>query len=281
MSMNTAVIIGAGIAGPALGIALQRAGFEPVVCEASTTPRDDIGAFLNLAPNGINALRTLGLDHIIDGLGFQNDRLVFHNEAGRVLTDAAVGGVTIMRGALSGALRDAAERAGVRFEFGKALTSIDECSGGVVARFADGTTKQGRVLLGADGIHSRTRHSHFADAPTPTYTGIINLGGVVRSDLPPTGTAMHMIFGRRSFFGTPCGRGARLTGSATSPSERNRRAAVCRTYPRVAISANCSPCIATIHQRSAVFSKRCRARSVPTRCTTFRLYRPGTVGRSV
>ena len=35
MSRNTAVIIGAGIAGPALGIALQRAGFEPVVCEAS------------------------------------------------------------------------------------------------------------------------------------------------------------------------------------------------------------------------------------------------------
>ena len=66
-------------------------------------------------------LRTLGLEHIIDGLGFQNDRLVFHNEAGRVLADAPVGGVTIMRGALSGALRDAAERAGVRFEFGKAL----------------------------------------------------------------------------------------------------------------------------------------------------------------
>jgi 2-polyprenyl-6-methoxyphenol hydroxylase-like FAD-dependent oxidoreductase len=201
MSTNTAVIIGAGIAGPALGIALQRAGFEPVVCEASTTPRDDIGAFLNLAPNGINVLQTLGLEHIIDGLGFQNDRLVFHNEAGRVLADAPVGGVTIMRGALSGALRDAAERAGVRFEFGKALTSIDARSGGVVARFADGTTKQGRVLLGADGIHSRTRHSHFADAPTPMYTGIINLGGVVRTDLPPTGTAMHMIFGRRGFFG--------------------------------------------------------------------------------
>jgi 2-polyprenyl-6-methoxyphenol hydroxylase-like FAD-dependent oxidoreductase len=201
MSPNTAVIIGAGIAGPALGIALQRASLEPVVCEASDTPRDDVGAFLNLAPNGINALRTLGLEHIIDGLGFQNDRLVFHNEAGRVLADAPVGGVTIMRGALSRALRAAAERAGVRFEFGKALASIDERNGGVMARFADGTTKQGRVLIGADGIHSAARRSHFADAPKPTYTGIINLGGVVQTDLPPTGTAMHMIFGRRGFFG--------------------------------------------------------------------------------
>ena len=121
----------------------------------TNAPRDDGGAFLNLAPNGINVLRTLGLEHIIDGLGFQNDRLVFHNEAGRVLADAPVGGVTIMRGALSRALRAAAERAGVRFEFGKALASIDERNGGVVARFADGTTKQGRVLIGADGIHSR------------------------------------------------------------------------------------------------------------------------------
>ena len=57
------------------------------------------------------------------------------------------------------------------------------------------------MLIGADGIHSRTRLLSFTDAPAPTYTGIINLGGIVRTDLPPTGTAMHMVFGRRAFFG--------------------------------------------------------------------------------
>jgi 2-polyprenyl-6-methoxyphenol hydroxylase-like FAD-dependent oxidoreductase len=198
---NTVAIIGAGIAGPTLGIALRRAGFEPHVYEASDKPRDDAGAFLNVAPNGINALRALGLEHVLDGIGFQNDRLIFHNETGRVLAEVPVGGITVMRGALSGALREAAERAGVRFEFGKGLASIDERDGSVLARFADGTTAPARALIGADGIHSRTRQSYFTGAPSPTYTGIINLGGIVTTDLPPTGTAMHMVFGRRSFFG--------------------------------------------------------------------------------
>ena len=200
MSIDVA-IIGAGIAGPTLGIALRRAGFEPTVYEASDKPRDAAGAFLNLAPNGITALRALGVEHVLDRLGFQNDRLVFHNELGRVLADVPVGGVTLMRGALSRALRESARQAGVRFEFAKTLASIEEREGCVLAKFTDGTTTRSRLLIGADGIHSRTRQNHFSDAPQPTYTGIINLGGIVPTDLPPTGTAMHMVFGRRSFFG--------------------------------------------------------------------------------
>ena len=194
-------LIGAGIAGPALGIALRRAGIEAIVYEASDRPRDDAGAFLNVAPNGLSVLQALGVSRRLEGLGFQNDRLVFHNETGRVLAEVPVGGVTLMRGALSRVVREVAEEAGVRFEFGKALSSVTEDEGNVAAHFADGTTADGSSLVGADGIHSRTRYSYFADAPKPTYTGIINLGGIVRTDLPPTGTAMHMIFGRRGFFG--------------------------------------------------------------------------------
>jgi 2-polyprenyl-6-methoxyphenol hydroxylase-like FAD-dependent oxidoreductase len=199
--MNQVVIVGAGIAGPALGIALKRAGIDSIVFEASDGPRDDAGAFLNLAPNGLSVLRALGVSARLDGLGFQNDRLVFHNETGRVIAEVPVGGVTVARGVLSRVLREAAEDAGVRVEFGKALTSITEHTGGVVAHFADGSSAHGFSLVGADGIHSRTRYTCFADAPTPTYRGIINLGGTVRTDLPPTGRAMHMIFGRRGFFG--------------------------------------------------------------------------------
>jgi hypothetical protein len=47
---------------------------------------------------------------VLDGLGFQNDRLVFRNESGRVLAETAVGGVTVMRGALSRTLREAAQQ---------------------------------------------------------------------------------------------------------------------------------------------------------------------------
>jgi len=202
MSQSKLVLVaGGGIAGPAVGIALRRAGMDAIVYEASATPRDAAGAFLNLAPNGLGVLRALGLGQVIDGLGFLNDRLVFQNEAGRILAEVSVGGITLMRGALSRALREAAENAGVRFEFGKMLESIEERDRGVVAHFADGSTSTGRCLIGADGIHSGTRYRFFPDAPKPAYTGIINLGGIVHTDLPPTGAAMHMIFGRRGFFG--------------------------------------------------------------------------------
>jgi 2-polyprenyl-6-methoxyphenol hydroxylase-like FAD-dependent oxidoreductase len=195
------VIAGGGIAGPAVGIALVRAGIDAVVCEASPLPRDDAGVFLNLAPNGVAALRALGVGHIVDGLGFQNDRLVLQNEAGRVLADVAVGGVTVMRGALSRAVRQEAERLGVRFVYGAALESVEESAGRIVARLANGTSIDGSCLIGADGIHSRTRSFVVPHALPPTYTGIINLGGIVHTDLPTTGTAMRMVFGRRAFFG--------------------------------------------------------------------------------
>ena len=65
------VIVGAGIGGPALGIALKRAGIESIVYEASDEPRDDAGAFLNLAPNGLAVLQALGLGRRLDGLGFR------------------------------------------------------------------------------------------------------------------------------------------------------------------------------------------------------------------
>jgi 2-polyprenyl-6-methoxyphenol hydroxylase-like FAD-dependent oxidoreductase len=90
---------------------------------------------------------------------------------------------------------------GVRFEFGKTVESCVADDRSTTLRFRDGTTASGRALVSADGIHSRVRRSVFADAPTPTYTGILNLGRIVSTDLPSTGSAMHMLFGRREFFG--------------------------------------------------------------------------------
>jgi 2-polyprenyl-6-methoxyphenol hydroxylase-like FAD-dependent oxidoreductase len=199
--MTKVAIVGSGIAGPALAIALKRAGIDSIVYESSATPRDQAGAFLNLAPNGLNALGALGLQKRVAGLGFQNDRLIFCNEAGRVLAETSVGGVTLMRGDLSQILREAAIEAGIPVEFGKRLREIQSRDGRVILTFDDQTRTEADAAVGADGIHSRTRSAFFPDAPKTTYTGIINLGGIVRTDLPPTGTAMRMIFGRRAFFG--------------------------------------------------------------------------------
>jgi len=200
MASKVILIVGGGIAGSAAAIALARAGIESIVYDASPAPRDDEGAFFNLAPNGIAVLRALDIEFVLDSIGFRNDRLIFQNERGRVLAETAVGGVTVMRGALSRRLRQVAQQRRVRFVFGKPLDTVRR-HGEMVAHFADGTSVVASAVIGADGTHSRTRASLLPDAPRPAYTGIINLGGVAQTDLTPTGSAMQMVFGRRAFFG--------------------------------------------------------------------------------
>ncbi|MPY95708.1 MAG: hypothetical protein GEV08_22445 [Acidimicrobiia bacterium] len=54
-------IVGGGIAGPVLGSALQQIGMDAAVFEAHDPPADDVGYFLNLASNGQDALRAIGI----------------------------------------------------------------------------------------------------------------------------------------------------------------------------------------------------------------------------
>ncbi|MCP3138788.1 FAD-dependent oxidoreductase [Pyxidicoccus xibeiensis] len=207
-----ALIVGCGIAGPVVAMALQRAGFEPVIYEAQSGPMDDVGAFLNLAPNGVNALKTLGLDGPVQAAGFSSSGIAFWNGAGRRIAvmdngpeEQRYGATTtvIKRGVLHRVLREEALRRGIRVETGRKLESYDSSGGtGVVARFTDGSSAHGDFLLGCDGLSSRTRQLLLPDAPGPVYTGQLGWGGFSRYPVPPSpGGMMQMTFGRRGFFG--------------------------------------------------------------------------------
>jgi 2-polyprenyl-6-methoxyphenol hydroxylase-like FAD-dependent oxidoreductase len=50
------LVIGAGIAGTAAAMALQKAGIDSVVYEAHPSGTEDAGTFLTLGSNGIDAL---------------------------------------------------------------------------------------------------------------------------------------------------------------------------------------------------------------------------------
>ncbi|GIH07047.1 FAD-dependent oxidoreductase [Rhizocola hellebori] len=205
-----ALIIGGGIAGPVTAMALQKAGLEPVVYEAYARGADGVGAFLTLAPNGIEALSLLGLDRLVAGLGMDTRRMRMISGSGKVLADFSNGGETsfgmpsqtLKRADLYGALRDEALRRGIRIEYGKRLADAGMDRGGVRAVFSDGSTATGDLLIGADGLHSRTRKIIDPDAPKARYVGLLNTGGFAKglsiADEPGT---FYMIFGRRCFFG--------------------------------------------------------------------------------
>src|SRR5438034_8403779 len=122
--MRTALVIGAGIAGPVAAIALQRAGITPTLYEAHEGTADEVGAFLTLQVNGVNALRALDVGHVVTGIGFATPRMRFRSGTGKVLGEVGTGGalpdgtlaVTLRRGDLYRALRDEARRRGIAIE---------------------------------------------------------------------------------------------------------------------------------------------------------------------
>jgi 2-polyprenyl-6-methoxyphenol hydroxylase-like FAD-dependent oxidoreductase len=215
---RTALIVGGGVAGPALAIFLQRSGIRAEVFEARSAAEGDAGFFLNLGPNGGNVLKMLDISAQAEADSFPTLGMTFFNGRGRRL--ARIDGhdeerrygtpsVVMKRSDLHKTLRDEARRRGIRVEHQKKLVNIemvdgpDEDGQQVVAHFEDGTVERGDFLIGADGLHSRTRQVILPEASEPAYSGFVDCGGFAYPSpaLPVTG-AMQMTFGHRAFFGS-------------------------------------------------------------------------------
>jgi 2-polyprenyl-6-methoxyphenol hydroxylase-like FAD-dependent oxidoreductase len=215
--LPTIVIAGAGIGGLALAIALKRKGFAPVVLERRRREQlSGEGIFLTLAPNGLNALRGLGLAKTVVSKGVVTLGIALHNEHGKRLglIDYAAHAdtfgapsVTIRRGALGEVLLAAALAAGVDVRLGTAIDGLEETGAGVTV-MAGGGSLGCDILVAADGLRSTVRRLALPGLPAPVFNGLIGSGGIV--DVPgvaPTGGLMHMTFGRRAFFGYIKGEG--------------------------------------------------------------------------
>ncbi len=207
---RTALIIGAGIAGPATAMALQKAGIDAVVHEAHPTGADGIGVFLTVGSNGVDALRVLGVDEPVLAAGFPTPAITLRSGNGKRLGESRTGHTlpdgttsqTIKRADLYRVLHEEALARGIRIEHGKRLVDAQDTGDGVRAVFADGSEAVGDLLIGCDGVHSAVRRIIDPAAPAPTYAGLLTTGGYARG--VPVGTeagGYEMIFGRRAFFG--------------------------------------------------------------------------------
>lgn len=214
--MTHALIIGGGIAGPVSAMALHKAGIGATVYEAYPAPADDVGAFLVLFHNGLEALRTIDAHRPVLDASFPADRVEMLDAQGhgreRPVSGSGtadgrpvLGPRTLRRSALYRALREEAERRGVAVEFGKRLVAADVGPDGrVTARFADGSSARGDVLLGADGVRSLTRTLIDPEAPAPRHTGQITVCGfspLVPAEAAPAPGVYRMIRGSRAFLG--------------------------------------------------------------------------------
>jgi FAD-dependent urate hydroxylase len=209
-SSRRAVIIGAGIAGPAAAMALQKAGIEATVYESQPAGADAAGSFLTVASNGLDALRTLGADQPVLEAGFPTPSITLRSARGKLLGQTPTGwsvpggpaSQTIKRADLYRALYAEAAGRGIRIEHGQRLTAARETQTGVEVTFTDGSQTTGDILIGADGLRSAVRPLIDPRAPDPAYLGLVSIGGYARGvDVATRPGGYEMIFGRHAFFG--------------------------------------------------------------------------------
>jgi 2-polyprenyl-6-methoxyphenol hydroxylase-like FAD-dependent oxidoreductase len=204
---RSALVIGGGISGPVMALALQKAGIESTIYEAYEQAPQGPGGGMSIAPNGLAALDVLALGDQVRAAGVPMTGIVLQDWAGRRLGEFGnARGVApmrfIMRADLQRVLLQEARRCGIRIERGKRLTRIDEGSAGICARFADGTEASADIVIGADGIRSTVRALIDPQAPAPQYAGLISFGARLQdSGFPSTDGKMNMSFGKRGFFG--------------------------------------------------------------------------------
>jgi 2-polyprenyl-6-methoxyphenol hydroxylase-like FAD-dependent oxidoreductase len=205
------LIAGAGVGGLVLAIRLKQLGFQPTVLEVRS--REAVaheGEFLNLAPNGMNGLRTVGCFPQVVAAGILTTGMELLNAKGRRLAlvdqrDYAdrfgAPSITLRRGELAGILADRAEQAGVTLRFDCAVRDVRIAADQVAVTCADGAHHAAPVLVAADGLRSRVRSVVFPEYPAPAYTGLASTGGFAEADVPATDGMMRMTFGDRAFFG--------------------------------------------------------------------------------
>ncbi|MFG2050663.1 FAD-dependent oxidoreductase [Micromonospora sp. NPDC048935] len=205
-----ALIVGGGVAGAAAAVTLRRIGWDPVVFEAYGRSAHDVGAYLFLASNGLNALDSFGMKDEIVRRGLDMRSVVAYSHAGRRLGASPFGRhradatptQMIDRSDLYGALLEEAQRQGVPVEYGKRFVDLKETADGVRVFFEDGGSADGDVVIGADGVWSRVRETVDPGGPALSPTCIVGVGGRSGAlDVPGEPGDFQTFFGTQAFFG--------------------------------------------------------------------------------
>ncbi|KJC62210.1 monooxygenase [Bradyrhizobium sp. LTSPM299] len=184
-----ALVIGAGIGGTAAAIALRRAGLDVSLFEQTMAQRE-VGAGIQISPNVSRLLGRYGLGDAMARAAVRPSSVVFRRwQDGRVLGREGLGDAIenrygspyyhFHRADLIALLADAFGRKEIKL--GRRLVDVEQDEAGVTARFEDGTSERGDLLIGADGIHSQVRERLFG-VEKPRFSGQIAYRGLAPAE---------------------------------------------------------------------------------------------------
>ncbi|MBQ0877661.1 FAD-dependent monooxygenase [Streptomyces sp. RT42] len=163
-----ALISGAGIAGPVLAYWLNRYGYAVTVVEKAGAPRSG-GYPVDVRGTALEVVRRMGLLPRLREAHIDLRRLTFlegdGSEVASLHPHTVTGGVAgkdleVRRGDLTDALYTVV-RDDVEFLFDDSIDTLDQSGHGVDVTLRGGSRRTFDVVLGADGMHSRTREMLF------------------------------------------------------------------------------------------------------------------------
>ena len=183
------LIIGAGIGGLTAYHSLRKhlsdfaERYDPLtikIYEAHGSPASttsNVGGGLGLAPNGLRSIAAVspGAVEYMQSRGFPGSIMTFRNSSGRMIGRFFAGRkerygydmLMMRRSVVHEALLQDLPPDAVEWE--KKVQAVRETDEGILVEFADGTSDNADLILGADGVRSVVKEAIFGDKYPAQY----------------------------------------------------------------------------------------------------------------
>jgi 2-polyprenyl-6-methoxyphenol hydroxylase-like FAD-dependent oxidoreductase len=163
-----ALIVGGSMSGLLAALLLRRAGWDVDVFERVESELAGRGAGIVAQPDLIETLRRLGIDATDLGVEITTRKIL--DTSGRVAGEFACPQVLTAWERVYRLLRDAFPRE--HYHRGRGVSGFVQSERSVLAQFADGSTAEGELLVGADGLRSTVRQQCLPEL-VPSYVGYV------------------------------------------------------------------------------------------------------------
>jgi salicylate hydroxylase len=189
MSRMKVLVVGGGIGGITSVLALRQHGVDAQLFEQAAAFAQ-VGAGIQVSSNAARILLKFGLGAALkkvatypearDYRGWDTGERLYYTPLGQK-AEAHFGSpyYAAHRAELLDVLLGELNEYGIRL--GSRVERVDQDDKGVTLTLADGTTAQGDILVGADGIHSTVRAQLFGKE-SPRYTGNVAWRGLVPAE---------------------------------------------------------------------------------------------------